>query len=241
MSMIIQANMPFINAQNKYKISTGKKADSAEKLSSGYRINRAADDAAGLAGFIVNDVTVGLVSAKGKGMDLYHKLPPGFGHQLVGVEDQGDGAVVDGRHLHIRAELAVLHPEAPGAALLLEALVEGDGDVGLAGLGEAGAAAGGVGVEGELGDDQQRAAHLLQIEIHLAVLVLKDAELDHLGQHLIKVSLGVPLCHAEQNEQSVSTFTDTYAVHVHRRRTDSLNHSLHGNTSLYYMNVINII
>ena len=49
MSMIIQANMPFINAQNKYKISTGKKADSAEKLSSGYRINRAADDAAGLS------------------------------------------------------------------------------------------------------------------------------------------------------------------------------------------------
>ena len=49
MSMIIQANMPFINAQNKYKISTGKKAESAEKLSSGYRINRAADDAAGLS------------------------------------------------------------------------------------------------------------------------------------------------------------------------------------------------
>ena len=49
MSMIIQANMPFITAQNKYKISTGKKAESAEKLSSGYRINRAADDAAGLS------------------------------------------------------------------------------------------------------------------------------------------------------------------------------------------------
>ena len=49
MSMIIQANMPFINAQNKYKISTGKRAESAEKLSSGYRINRAKDDAAGLS------------------------------------------------------------------------------------------------------------------------------------------------------------------------------------------------
>lgn len=49
MSMIIQANMPFINSQNKYKISTGKRAESAEKLSSGYRINRAADDAAGLS------------------------------------------------------------------------------------------------------------------------------------------------------------------------------------------------
>ncbi len=48
MSMIIQANMPFINAQNKYKISTQNRAKSAEKLSSGYAINRAADDAAGL-------------------------------------------------------------------------------------------------------------------------------------------------------------------------------------------------
>ena len=49
MSMIIQANMPFINAQNKYKVSTEKRATSAEKLASGYRINRAADDAAGLS------------------------------------------------------------------------------------------------------------------------------------------------------------------------------------------------
>ena len=49
MSMIIQANMPYINAQNKYKVSTGQKAKSTEKLSSGYRINRAADDAAGLS------------------------------------------------------------------------------------------------------------------------------------------------------------------------------------------------
>lgn len=49
MSMIIQANMPFINSQNKYKISTKERAKSAEKLSSGYRINRAADDAAGLS------------------------------------------------------------------------------------------------------------------------------------------------------------------------------------------------
>ncbi len=38
-----------MNANRMFNITTGKKTKSAEKLSSGYRINRAADDAAGLA------------------------------------------------------------------------------------------------------------------------------------------------------------------------------------------------
>lgn len=38
-----------LNAKDNLKIVTGKKAKNAEKLSSGYRINRSADDAAGLA------------------------------------------------------------------------------------------------------------------------------------------------------------------------------------------------
>lgn len=46
--MIIQHNMEAANAQRQYKINTGEKSRSVEKLSSGYRINRAADDAAGL-------------------------------------------------------------------------------------------------------------------------------------------------------------------------------------------------
>ena len=46
--MVIQHNLLFINAQNQYKVSTGARAKTTEKLSSGYRINRAADDAAGL-------------------------------------------------------------------------------------------------------------------------------------------------------------------------------------------------
>ena len=46
--MVIQHNLLFINAQNQYKVSTSSRAKTAETLSSGYRINRAADDAAGL-------------------------------------------------------------------------------------------------------------------------------------------------------------------------------------------------
>ena len=47
--MVVQHNMIGINANRQLNITTGMKARSSEKLSSGYRINRAADDAAGLA------------------------------------------------------------------------------------------------------------------------------------------------------------------------------------------------
>lgn len=47
--MIIQHNMGSINATRNKGISEGRMKKSLEKLSSGYRINRAGDDAAGLA------------------------------------------------------------------------------------------------------------------------------------------------------------------------------------------------
>lgn len=47
--MIIQHNMGSLNATRNKGISEGKMKKSLEKLSSGYRINRAGDDAAGLA------------------------------------------------------------------------------------------------------------------------------------------------------------------------------------------------
>ncbi|MBP1590831.1 MAG: flagellar hook protein [Oscillospiraceae bacterium] len=47
--MIVQHNMTAMNTNRQLGISTGSLSKSTEKLSSGYRINRAADDAAGLA------------------------------------------------------------------------------------------------------------------------------------------------------------------------------------------------
>ena len=49
MSMLIQHNMMAWNAERQFNTVTKAKNKKAEKLSSGYRINRAADDAAGLA------------------------------------------------------------------------------------------------------------------------------------------------------------------------------------------------
>ncbi|WP_155828022.1 flagellinolysin [Butyrivibrio sp. VCB2006] len=47
--MVVQHNIAGMNANRQLNITTGTQAKSSEKLSSGYRINRAADDAAGLA------------------------------------------------------------------------------------------------------------------------------------------------------------------------------------------------
>lgn len=47
--MIISHNLSAMNAQRQYGIVNNRKCKSTEKLSSGYRINRAADDAAGLS------------------------------------------------------------------------------------------------------------------------------------------------------------------------------------------------
>ena len=47
--MVVQHNLQAMNANRMLGITTGQASKSTEKLSSGYRINRAADDAAGLA------------------------------------------------------------------------------------------------------------------------------------------------------------------------------------------------
>ncbi len=47
--MIVSHNLSAMNANRLYNLTTKKKASLAEKLSSGYKINRSADDAAGLA------------------------------------------------------------------------------------------------------------------------------------------------------------------------------------------------
>jgi flagellin len=47
--MIIQHNLPAMNSHRQLGINNSSTAKNLEKLSSGYRVNRAGDDAAGLA------------------------------------------------------------------------------------------------------------------------------------------------------------------------------------------------
>ena len=48
MAMVVQHNITAMNANRQLGVTTGSQSKSSEKLSSGYKINRAADDAAGL-------------------------------------------------------------------------------------------------------------------------------------------------------------------------------------------------
>lgn len=48
MAMVVQHNITAMNSNRQLGVTTGSQAKSSEKLSSGYRINRAGDDAAGL-------------------------------------------------------------------------------------------------------------------------------------------------------------------------------------------------
>ena len=47
--MVVQHNLKAMNANRMLNINSKASSGSTEKLSSGYRVNRAADDAAGLA------------------------------------------------------------------------------------------------------------------------------------------------------------------------------------------------
>ena len=47
--MVVQHNLQAMNANRMLSVTTGQQAKSTEKLSSGFRVNKAADDAAGLA------------------------------------------------------------------------------------------------------------------------------------------------------------------------------------------------
>jgi len=47
--MVVQHNLTAMNSNRMLGVTTSTQAKSTEKLSSGYKINRAADDAAGLS------------------------------------------------------------------------------------------------------------------------------------------------------------------------------------------------
>ena len=47
--MVVQHNLTAMNSNRMLGITTGQQAKSSEKLASGFQINRAADDAAGLS------------------------------------------------------------------------------------------------------------------------------------------------------------------------------------------------
>lgn len=82
--MIIQHNIPGINASRNKGITEGKMKKSLEKLSSGYRINRAGDDAAGLA---ISE----LMRNQIRGLDQAMRNT----NDGIGLTQTGDGALAE--------------------------------------------------------------------------------------------------------------------------------------------------
>lgn len=86
--MVIQHNMQAMNANRMLGITTGQQSKSTEKLSSGYRINRAADDAAGLSisekmRFQIRGLTQGVKNMQ-EGVN-YCKVADGALHEVHGM------------------------------------------------------------------------------------------------------------------------------------------------------------
>ena len=73
-----------------------------------------------------------------------------------------------------------------------------------------------IGIERELGDDDDRTVNVLNGLVRLAVLVLKDAKLDELVGDLVRRRLGVAMRHAEEDEITLSDFGDLLAVNRDR-------------------------
>lgn len=82
--MIIQNNIPGINAARNKGITEGKMKKNLEKLSSGYRINRAGDDAAGLA---ISE----LMRNQIRGLDQAMRNTK----DGIGMTETGDGALAE--------------------------------------------------------------------------------------------------------------------------------------------------
>lgn len=82
--MIIQTNVAGINSSRNKSITEGKMKKSLEKLSSGYRINRAGDDAAGLA---ISE----LMRWQIRGLDQAIKNS----NDGIGLTQTGDGALME--------------------------------------------------------------------------------------------------------------------------------------------------
>ena len=125
---------------------------------------------------------------------------------VAGVDQDGDGAIVEQLDFHVGGEDACLHRARElGTQLLYKAFVEGDRDGGRSGADVGGSVAFfGLGVEGELGDDEEGSTDVLDGLVHFAFFVIKNAELDEFLDGPLEVLLGVVVGDAEQDEEAMA-------------------------------------
>lgn len=148
----------------------------------------------------------------------------------LGVEEEGDGAVVDEGDLHSGAETA--GGDGP-VEVRVEAgdhrLVEGDGAIGVGGAMPAGAGAFfGAGEEGELADQENPTAAVEDAAVHDAGVVVEEAEVDDLRSEPVDVVGGIGLLDAEKDEEAGGDGAGDFIFDGDGGGADSLEDGAHG-------------
>jgi hypothetical protein len=97
------------------------------------------------------------------------------------------------------------------------------------GAGEAGPiAAADVGGQGELADHQGLAADVDDRAVHLAGVVLEDAQVDDLARQEVYLAFAIAVLHAQQHEKPGPDRRDSLSIDRDARFADPLYHSFHG-------------
>ena len=89
------------------------------------------------------------------------------------------------------------------------------------------AALGAVAQQGELGDHQHAAAGFRQGPVHLALVILEDAQVNDLVGQPVGINFGVAIGHAQQDHQPGADFAHHFAGHGDTGPADPLYDGFH--------------
>jgi hypothetical protein len=84
-----------------------------------------------------------------------------------------------------------------------------------------------IGVESELRDDQQGAAGLADIEIHLSGLVREDAQSEEFVDEIVRAGGGIGPGDAEKDKQSSANGSDRIVTHNYTSLAYTLDEDSH--------------
>src|SRR4051812_12117408 len=149
--------------------------------------------------------------------------------KLVGVEQDSDRAIVNQRHGHMRAELALLQRNSKRSKVSREMFDQRSCEIGMGGVGKARTSAvAAVGIERELRYQQYCCARIIvhqKLEhgtVHVTVFVLEDAEIRDLVRHPVSYGLAVGVGYAYEREETSADSTDCTPFDRNASRRDSL-------------------
>ncbi|MNI84635.1 hypothetical protein D3C73_1415600 [compost metagenome] len=89
----------------------------------------------------------------------------------------------------------------------------------------------GVRCQCELRHQQQTAAHILEGQVHLALLIAENAIVEQLVQQLIGLFTGIFRLYGHQHQQALVDGADNFTRHLYPRAAHTLQQPLHASSS----------